>query len=74
VIRDHVEKSRNPDIYTREYVEHVQKLNQDVKGSSLSYADFARTLADEIKGSFPDLGGDVERVMNAVGDGLPTRS
>ncbi|GAM88838.1 hypothetical protein ANO11243_068720 [Dothideomycetidae sp. 11243] len=71
VISDFVEKSRNPDIYTREFVEHVQKLNQQLSGRSQAYADFRDALAREIVGAVPELRGEVGRVLEGSGGKLP---
>ena len=47
-IIDYVEEGRNPDIYTREFVEQVQKLNMILKGKSDAYRGFRDMLAEEI--------------------------
>lgn len=59
----YVESGRNPDIYTREFVELVQKDNQMHKGKVEALLDFQRILAENVKGAIPEMGGDVERVM-----------
>lgn len=66
-IIDYVEKSRNPDIYTREFVELVQKLNQQLKGRSQAYADFRDILAREMMSALPDCREDVKRTLEATG-------
>ncbi|PNS17931.1 hypothetical protein CAC42_3890 [Sphaceloma murrayae] len=70
VITDFVEKSRNPDIYTREFVEHVQKLNQQISGRSQAYIDFRDALARELVGAVPELRGEVARVVESTGGRL----
>ncbi|KAF2156981.1 mediator of RNA polymerase II transcription subunit 10 [Myriangium duriaei CBS 260.36] len=70
VISDFVEKSRNPDIYTREFVEHVQKLNQQLSGRSQAYADFRDALARELVGAVPELRTEVARVVESSGGKL----
>ena len=47
-IIDYVEEGRNPDIYTREFVEQVQKLNMVLKGQSEAFKGFRDLLAEEI--------------------------
>ncbi|KAG8534053.1 uncharacterized protein KY384_000896 [Bacidia gigantensis] len=47
-IIDYVEEGRNPDIYTREFVEQVQKINMILKGKSEAYRTFRDMLAEEI--------------------------
>ncbi|KAG8625077.1 hypothetical protein KVT40_006828 [Elsinoe batatas] len=70
VISDFVEKSRNPDIYTREFIEHVQKMNQQLSGRSQAYADFRDALARELAGAVPELRGEVARVVKSTGGRL----
>ena len=60
----YVEAGRNPDIYTREFVEATQRLNQERKGRSESYAAFRDVLANEIATEMPDLKHDVEGVLD----------
>lgn len=64
---DYVERSRNPDIYTREFVELVQRLNQQLKGRSQAYADFRDVLAREMMSALPDCREDVRRVVESTG-------
>lgn len=63
----YVEAGRNPDIYTREFVEAAQKLNQERKGRSESYAVFRDALAKEIKEGVPDLRAEVDGVLARTG-------
>lgn len=65
-MRRYVEGGRNPDIYTREFVEIVAKQNQFLNGKMRAFADFRDILAEQIKVSFPELQGDVERVLRAT--------
>lgn len=66
-IIDYVERSRNPDIYTREFVELVQRLNQQLKGRSLAYADFRDTLAKEMITAFPDCQEEIKKTVESTG-------
>ncbi|KAI5801646.1 transcription factor subunit Med10 of mediator complex-domain-containing protein [Peziza echinospora] len=59
----YVEDGRNPDIYTREFVEIVAKQNQIMNGKMRAFADFRDTLAAQINSAFPELREDVERVL-----------
>lgn len=63
----YIEAGRNPDIYTREFVEAAQRLNQERKGRSDAYAAFRDVLAKEITSNVPDLRKDVERVLRRTG-------
>ncbi|KAF8435301.1 transcription factor subunit Med10 of mediator complex-domain-containing protein [Terfezia claveryi] len=62
----YVEDGRNPDIYTREFVEIVAKQNQFLNGKMRAFEDFRNVLAEQIKTTFPELQGDVEHVLQAI--------
>ncbi|VEU22053.1 DEKNAAC103091 [Brettanomyces naardenensis] len=61
-IINYVEDGRNPDIYTREFVEVVRKLNQYLNGKSLALQRFRDTLSTCIKQEFPELADEVENI------------
>lgn len=62
-----MDAARNPDIYTREFVELVQRGNQDLKGKMEAFASFRDVLAREIKGAMPECTGEVDRVLSSTG-------
>lgn len=64
---DYVDSSRNPDIYTREFVELVQRGNQDLKGKSEAFSEFRDILAEEMTTSMPETKDEVRRVLGATG-------
>ncbi|PYH88656.1 hypothetical protein BO71DRAFT_338343, partial [Aspergillus ellipticus CBS 707.79] len=66
-IIDYVDAARNPDIYTREFVELIQRGNQDLRGKKEAFASFRDVLAREMKGAMPEVRGEVDRVL-AFGD------
>ncbi|PYH43205.1 mediator complex subunit NUT2 [Aspergillus saccharolyticus JOP 1030-1] len=66
-IIDYVDAARNPDIYTREFVELVQRGNQDLKGKKEAFRSFRDVLAREIRGAMPECRGEVKRVMEMTG-------
>ncbi|KNG82717.1 mediator of RNA polymerase II transcription subunit 10, partial [Aspergillus nomiae NRRL 13137] len=68
-IIDYVDAARNPDIYTREFVELVQRGNQDLKGKREAFAEFRDVLAREMRSAVPGCKGEVERVMEGLGVG-----
>ncbi|OOO05622.1 Mediator complex, subunit Med10 [Aspergillus oryzae] len=68
-IIDYVDAARNPDIYTREFVELVQRGNQDLKGKREAFAEFRDVLAREVRSAIPGCRGEVERVMESLGVG-----
>ncbi|KAI9672799.1 MAG: RNA polymerase II mediator complex subunit [Alyxoria varia] len=66
-IVDYVDSGRNPDIYTREFVEVVQKNNQLLKGKSDAFAGFRDVLAQEIAGGVPELSDAVGGIVSKTG-------
>ncbi|KAF8473960.1 transcription factor subunit Med10 of mediator complex-domain-containing protein [Kalaharituber pfeilii] len=62
----YVEDGRNPDIYTREFVEIVAKQNQFMNGKMRAFGDFRDILADQIVTAFPELEKDVELVLKTT--------
>ena len=54
-IIEYVETGRNPDIYTREFVELVQRQNAMLKAKSDALAAFRDVLGDEIATAWPNL-------------------
>lgn len=68
----YVESSRNPDVFTREFVELAQRGNQQLKGRAEAYHLFRDTLAKDIVAAMPELREDVTRICQSTGDELPT--
>lgn len=66
-IINYVEDGRNPDIYTREFVEVVRKMNQYLNGKSLALESFRDTLGNSIKQAFPELSEEVEDIEKRTG-------
>ncbi|PWY72433.1 hypothetical protein BO70DRAFT_320859 [Aspergillus heteromorphus CBS 117.55] len=62
-IIDYVDAARNPDIYTREFVELIQRGNQDLRGKKEAFAGFRDVLAREMKSAMPEVRGEVDRVL-----------
>ncbi|KAL9610022.1 MAG: hypothetical protein Q9167_005236 [Letrouitia subvulpina] len=65
----YVDEGRNPDIYTREFVELVVKGNQYLKGKGEAFAGFRDLLAEEMRMAWPDMEGEIEGVVGS-GNGL----
>ncbi|KAI9812167.1 MAG: RNA polymerase II mediator complex subunit [Pycnora praestabilis] len=63
----YVEDGRNPDIYTREFVELAKRGNQYLKGKAEAFASFRDVLAEEIRVSLPELREGVETVVEGTG-------
>lgn len=67
-----VENARNPDIYTRQFVEEAMRLNQELKGKSDAFADFRDILGREMMSAMPDIKDDVKAVVLASGGRVDT--
>ena len=63
----YVEKGRNPDIYTREFVELARRRNQFLCGKQNAFASFRDVLASQMDQAMPELREDTERVVVATG-------
>jgi mediator of RNA polymerase II transcription subunit 10 len=61
-----VDAARNPDIYTREFVELVQRGNQDLRGKKEAFASFRDVLASEMRSAMPETRQEVERVVSST--------
>lgn len=59
----YIEDGRNPDVYTREFVEIVRKINQHLNGKSKAYTDLRDTLAEKIVKEFPEMKMAVEEIQ-----------
>lgn len=69
-IIQYVEEGRNPDIYTREFVELVQKNNAYLKGKSEAIREFRDVLADEITQEWPEMSEVVQKILSGKGGGM----
>lgn len=63
VIHSYIELGRNPDVYTREFVEITRETNQHLRGKQLALNQLRNTLAESIKHEFPDLGPTVDGIL-----------
>ncbi|KAL2043199.1 hypothetical protein N7G274_004259 [Stereocaulon virgatum] len=72
-IIDYIDQGRNPDIYTRELVESVQRSNQFLKGKSEAFAGFRDCLADEIIKHLPEAEAKVKDILGGKGMGEETK-
>lgn len=69
-IIQYVERSRNPDIYTREFVELVMRYNQQMAGRSEAFAAFRDVLGREMMSGIPEMKDDVLKVLEMSGGRL----
>lgn len=66
----YIDEGRNPDIYTREFVELVQKGNRYLKGKSQALEDFKDELAKQMVEEWPEMKDSVQRVLDGKGVGM----
>ncbi|KAM3435790.1 hypothetical protein MY4824_004637 [Beauveria thailandica] len=64
---EYVENGRNPDIYTREFVELVRRGNQLMSGKMRAFGTFRDVLARNMATAMPELRDDVAHVVEATG-------
>jgi mediator of RNA polymerase II transcription subunit 10 len=64
---NYVQEGRNPDIYTREFVELIMKLNQMHKGKTEAFGKFRNVLAREFVGAVPEMERPVRQVVESSG-------
>jgi len=66
-IIDYVDAGRNPDIYTREFVELVQRGNSVINGKQKAFRDFSKIFAEALKENFDGMDDEVDTVMRNAG-------
>lgn len=62
-----MEDGRNPDIYTREFVEMARRKNQLMKGKSEAFGSFRDVLAREMETALPEMREAVSQVLQNTG-------
>lgn len=70
-VMSYVEGSRNPDIFTREFVETVQRMNQMLNGRVDAYRSLQEQLAWQLSHAIPELKDDVTAAVEATGGRVP---
>ena len=66
-IVDYVDDGRNPDIFTREFVELVQRGNAVMNGKKQAFSSFAEIFARELKKGIGGIDKHVDAVMENAG-------
>ncbi|KAK4890658.1 RNA polymerase II mediator complex subunit [Elasticomyces elasticus] len=66
-IVEYVEQTRNPDIYTREFVELVMKRNQQLKGQTEAFGSFRDILGREMMSAIPEIQSEVRQIVEVTG-------
>ena len=64
---DYVFAGRNPDIYTREFVENVNRGNHVLNGKMQAFGSMAEIYARETKSAMPEMAPDMDRIMEHYG-------
>lgn len=64
---DYVDDGRNPDIYTRDLVEVVQRGNAVLNGKMNAFGSFSKIFADDLRKMSPEMAKAVDEIMD--GDG-----
>lgn len=67
-IIQYIEDGRNPDVYTREFVELLAKQNQYVNGKMKAMKQFRDILGTKIKEAYPDMEASVDGVIERTGN------
>ncbi|CDR37597.1 CYFA0S01e12970g1_1 [Cyberlindnera fabianii] len=62
-VLQYVEDGRNPDVYTREFVETTRKANQHLRGKMMAMRDLRDVLGKKIASEFPELGDVVQDII-----------
>ncbi|KPI44754.1 Mediator of RNA polymerase II transcription subunit 10 [Cyphellophora attinorum] len=66
-IVDYVDEGRNPDIFTRDFVENVQRGNAVVNGKKQAFRDFSVIFAQKLKEGIKGVDQHVDRIMEQAG-------
>lgn len=66
-IIDYVEDGRNPDIFTRDFVELVARGNSVMNGKQKAFKDFSKIYAKALKDNFEGLDEEVDSIMEEAG-------
>ncbi|CCH42249.1 Mediator of RNA polymerase II transcription subunit 10 [Wickerhamomyces ciferrii] len=61
-VLEYIEDGRNPDVYTREFVEATRKSNQYLRGKMAAMKDLREILGKKISSEFPELSEVVEDI------------
>ncbi|KAK9476543.1 transcription factor subunit Med10 of mediator complex-domain-containing protein [Lipomyces japonicus] len=70
-IVQYIEDGRNPNVYSREFVELLVKQNQFVNGKMRAVRDFRDILGAMVKQAYPELAADVDFVVQNSGQSYP---
>lgn len=66
-VLQYIEDGRNPDIYTREFVEAIRRSNQYQRAKMNGLRQLRDSLAEKIDEEFPDLEQSVQGIIERTG-------
>ena len=66
-IIEYVDDGRNPDIFTRDFVELVQRGNSVINGKQKAFKDFSKVLAKEFKDNLDGMDDEIDMIMGDAG-------
>jgi len=66
-IIEYVDDARNPDIFSREFVELVQRGNSVMNGKQQAFRSFSQVYAKKLKDAFDGLDDEVDMIMDNAG-------
>lgn len=66
-IVDYVDEGRNPDIFTRDFVENVQRGNAVINGKKQAFRDFSVIFAQKLKEGIPGMDEHVDAIAERHG-------
>lgn len=66
-IIEYVDDARNPDIFSREFVELVQRGNSVMNGKQQAFRSFSQIYAKKLKDAFDGLDDEVDLIMDNAG-------
>ncbi|KAI9753121.1 MAG: hypothetical protein M4579_005335 [Chaenotheca gracillima] len=66
----YVDSGRNPDIYTREFVELVQAANAELKSRAEAFGSFRDILAEEMASALPEVRGAIAEIAESTRGGV----
>lgn len=70
----YIEDGRNPDVYTRDFVEAIRRSNQYQRAKMNGLKQLRDTLAEKIVAEFPDLESNVADILVRTNREPPTHS
>lgn len=67
-VLQYIEDGRNPNVYTREFVEATKKSNQHLRGKMVAFKQLRDILGGLIEGEFPELKEDIEDIYKRTNE------